>query len=86
MSASAISAALIGQGSVAGNGAVGFATAVAGTHKSKISTELVLNQGHRRKQQNIGGVKVTSGSKASAETVAKNFLNSMKGLASGFFD
>ena len=30
-------------------------------------------------------VEVTA-SKASAETVAKNFLNSMKGLASGFFD
>ena len=27
-----------------------------------------------------------SAGKASAETVAKNFLNSMKGLASGFFD
>ena len=27
-----------------------------------------------------------SASKASAETVAKNFLTSMKGLASGFFD
>ncbi len=32
-------------------------------------------------------VDVTSaGSKASAETVAKNFLSSMKGLASGLFD
>ena len=30
-------------------------------------------------------VEITA-AKASAETVAKNFLNSMKGLASGFFD
>ena len=32
------------------------------------------------------GVEVTASGKASAETVAKNFLNSMKGLASGFFE
>ena len=36
-------------------------------------------------RQNRATVEVTP-SKASAETVAKNFLNSMKGLASGFFD
>ena len=36
-------------------------------------------------RQNRTTVEVTT-SKASAETVAKNFLNSMKGLASGFFD
>ena len=36
-------------------------------------------------RQNLATVEVTA-SKASAETVAKNFLNSMKGLASGFFD
>ena len=36
-------------------------------------------------RQNRTAVEVTA-SKASAETVAKNFLNSMKGLASGFFD
>ena len=42
---------------------------------------------HRRRsaQKGRAAVEVTA-SKASAETVAKNFLTSMKGLASGFFD
>ena len=38
-----------------------------------------------KSQRRTRAVEVTP-SKASAETVAKNFLNSMKGLASGFFD
>lgn len=49
------------------------------------STLHVYTASTQNTRRNTGRVEVAA-SKASAETVAKNFLTSMKSLASGFFD
>lgn len=81
MSASAITSALmVGQGGVVPErAALGFTSAVARAHGIALDVDSRLPRAR-------GGVTVADGAKASAETVAKNFLSSMKGLANGFFD
>ncbi len=87
MSASAISSALIGQGASPGRDPTGFAMINAGAEKALLSAASRPESRTQRKRQRAGGVEITrSAAKGSSETVAKNFLNSMKGLASGFFD
>ncbi len=73
MSASAISSALAGQGGASERVPVGFVQALAVAHGVKPPTA-----------KKRGVEVVASASKASA--VADNFLASMKGLASGFFE
>ena len=85
LSASEISGALIGA-AAAGQGAAGFPATSASVHDVQRNAEIILQSRTSRKRQPNSGIKVTNGGKASAETVAKNFLTSMKGLASGFFD
>lgn len=85
MSASAISGALMGQGATPARQVLGSATAVTQAHD--LQSSAVNNRPQRTKRQSTGIGKVTSSSgKASAEQVAKNFLSSMKGLATDFFD
>ncbi len=73
MSASAISAALTGQGGATERPSVNLTN----TTVQRLKT--------RRKQVSHGNVEIKAAS-SSASTVATNFLSSMKGLASGFFD
>lgn len=68
-----LEALLIAQGNVPLQGASRHSA-------SKVSADVTM-----RKPKAKGGEAAPAG-KASAETVAKNFLSSMKGLASGFFD
>jgi hypothetical protein len=51
-----------------------------------IITQDVPTSERRGQRQHTGGVEITGSSKASAQVVADNFINSMRGLASGFFD
>jgi hypothetical protein len=73
MSASAISSALIGQGSVKEDQPVSMLRSVDSTHGIKLEN----NQSKKI---------VVTADRAGAQNVAANFVNSMKGLASGFFD
>jgi hypothetical protein len=84
MSASTISGALMGQGIAPARQGVGSAATVMQTHELPSDT---ITRSTGAKKQRGSHVEVTGISgKANAETVAKNFLSSMKGLASGFFD
>ena len=85
MSASAISAALISQGAAQGIGTGSHLAARIDAPSPQLSAETIPQPRTQHNRQRSGRIEVTT-SKASAETVAKNFLNSMKGLASGFFD
>lgn len=76
MSASAISSALLAQNSPAPRPQVKL-----------VSTDTLPSDRRRQHQANSSLVEVTSsGGKASADTVGKNFLHSISGLAAGFFD
>ena len=72
LSSGEISGLLMGQGSAPARQPVGFTNAVA---------QIPISRAHTY------GVEVTASSgKASAKAVGDNFLQSMQGLASGFFD
>lgn len=79
MSASAITSALMGQGGIPERLPVGFTPPAARTHRSAPDTE-------NRQPRARSGVTVATNAKASAETVAKNFLSSMQSMAGAFFD
>jgi len=58
-----------------------------GTNHAQISPERKFTTKTPSKRQRTSKADVTfSAAKTNSETVAKNFLNSMKGLAGGFFD
>jgi hypothetical protein len=85
MSATTISAALMGQGVMPERNLAGLDTTLIQPPHLQPST--VNKRLPRAKRQPSSGIEITSSAgKASAEQVAKNFLSSMKGLASGFFD
>jgi hypothetical protein len=86
MSASAISAALIGQGAASGSGIGSYTRSADDGHGSQFDVGTIPQPKPSRKRRRSESIEVTSSGKASAETVARNFLTSMKTLASGFFD
>ena len=76
MSASAISSALLAQNSPTSRSQTDF-----------MSTDTIASERRRQHQDQSARVEITSlGGKASAETVGKNFLQSVSGFAAGFFD
>jgi hypothetical protein len=85
MSATTISAALMGQGAAMERAGVGLENALTpmpNLQSAATNKHLPRPKRHIRNQAEV----TSTAGKASAETVAKNFLSSMKGLASGFFD
>jgi hypothetical protein len=93
MSSAEITGALVGRVGVANN-SVGFAPSLTQANDSRFNAEKLphlreaTNRSVKRKGQrkHTGGIEITTDSKVSAQKVADNFLSSMKGLASGFFD
>lgn len=55
-------------------------------NSAQFKRELIPQPKPQRRRQHTNSVEVTNSGKASTRKVADNFLASMKGLASGFFD
>ncbi len=88
MSSAEISGALMGQ---AARSSVGIAQASRlplgedMLPQPRVAKEMTAAQRKTPKRRS-GSIEITKGSKVSTQKVAENFISSMKGLASGFFD
>ncbi len=96
LSASEITSALMGQGTLPARAPVGFTQAIANTHGLALSAadvsmptaqDVPASKRSAGRRYSGAGVEVTtSASKNGKDTLTANFMNSMKGLASGFFE
>ncbi|MEO8394345.1 MAG: hypothetical protein ABI700_15240 [Chloroflexota bacterium] len=95
-SPAALGLALMGQGSAPGRAPVGFTQAIANEHGLTLNAADVpmptaqdVPTSKRRAGRRYSGAEVevtTSVSKDGNDTLTSNFMKSMKGIASGFFD